>query len=748
MSRPDTDSPIGLAAYDYVKRGLAVIPLEPRGKKPSVTAGLNDWTDNPEQVEYWWGIHGRWKANFSNPYANVAVVCGTVSGGIVCIDLDVHGDADGIAYLKEWETVNGKLPETWTQITGSGGRQMFYRTSRSISPSVNGAIGVDVRGDKSYAVLPPSIHPNGEAYEWSVSPDDCEIAYANDNVYDFIDSVRPSGGAFTGERFSLPERIDHDRNNTLFRYASSLRSTGRDGTEIAILVEAANRDRCCPPLDAAEVSKIVGSVCKYEQGGGRNPRTSADTTEGKGEGRASIFDRPEEPAKPIHDETVGKVLAILSSLDEIRGGIKLNRFDRRLHVLERCIPDVPFDAPHVLAEGETSYLKTILERDYGVRSKPKFEDALLAFSALETQGYDPMRDLLDTLPKVRWTDPKTAGCTLAPIEVSEDGGATWRESAAVTGSLTYDLLGVEPTTYSNEVEKLMFRQLVARALHPGCKADQMFVFVGKQGTGKSTFVKLLSLANDFFLEGFSNFDTEDLKRISGKLVVEIPELDGFNGKDKNRIKSIITQTTDNYRESYARTPVEHPRTAVFFGTTNDGAFLNDNTGGRRYMLVESTHPMLSADPRLFDGEGERLIRQAWAETLALYELWGRDAFLRSLKLPKEAAQEAMEATEKFSEEDTNVIGTLSYIDECVSKGIDRVNVKQVLMDGFGFSEWQYAQTQKYVKQAITQTLDSLPGWERVGKQKMGRYGISRTWATGDALVNYKAGVRNNSLPNP
>lgn len=741
------ESPCGRAALDLVERGIAVIPVKPESKTPATLAGLNDWSDNPEQIKYWWGIDGAFKRGRSDPQRNVAVVCGMVSGGLICIDLDVHGDADGLQTLKEWEKLNGELPETWTQITGSGGKQMFYRATRTVRPSTNGAIGVDIRGDGSYAIVPPSIHPNGETYEWSVSPDDCELAQANDRVYEFIEYVRPNSSNNSngsGDRFDLPETIDHDRNNTLFKYASSLRAKGNSAVEIGLLLQAANVSRCKPPLDDNELQKIIGSACKYEQG--HKPTSTApisdengESTEGEGQMLRSIFSRPKKPAKPIKDKTVTSVLNVLMSLKEVRECIKLNRFDSRLHVLGACIPDVAFESPHVLTERETAYLRIVLERDYGIRSKSCFEDAIQGFSALASQGYNPMRTLLATLPEVRWLNPDSAGNSCLPIEISHDGGKTWERTESVIGTLTYELLDVEPTTYSNEVEKLMFRQLVARALHPGCKADQMFVFVGKQGTGKSTFVRLLGLSNEFFLEGFSNFDTEDLKRISGKLVVEIPELDGFNGRDKNKIKSIITQTTDNYRESYAKVPVEHPRTAVFFGTTNDGAFLNDNTGGRRYMLVESPKPMLSADKRLFNGVGEGLIKQAWAETLALYKLWGKDRFLQSLKLPQEAAEEAQQATEKFSEEDSNVTNTLSFIEECETKGIERVNIKMILLDGFGFNEWQAAQTQKYVKQTITQTLDSLDGWERVGKQKIGRYGTARTWATGQALEAFKNG---------
>lgn len=720
-------SALGRAAVDYINRGFAIIPLVPGEKVPAIQGGLTNWSDNPQDAISYWSIR---------PRANIAIVCGEPSGNLVAIDLDCHGGPDGRETLREWEAEHGELPETVSVITGSGGKHLLYRVNRSFRKFENPQIGVDIRAEGSYVVAPPSIHPNGEAYEWSVSPDDMDVAEANDLVYQFIEFARPVK-ASDGERekYDLPEAIERDRNKELFSYASSLRSTGRGEEEIRLLVHHANETRCKPPLGKTEVDKICKSVLRYERGDGLRSRQIRKIAETLGESDLmSVFERHDEPAPKMKDETVEKVQNVLLSLREVRNGLKLNVFDGRLHVLDRCVPNVPWKGPHVLEAGESTKLRTVLERDYGIRKKSNYEDALLAFGATEGQQYDPMAEILSTLPMVRWADERTAGCSLAPIEISEDGGATWTPSLAKVGTLTAKYLGVEPTSYANEVEKLMFRQLVARAKHPGCKADQMIVLVGKQGTGKSTFVSLLALDRSLFLEGFSDFNVEDLKRISGKLVVEIPELDGFTGKDKNRIKSIITQTTDNYRESYAKNPVEHPRTALFFGTTNDGTFLNDNTGARRYLLVESKADMLGANPGLFDGTAEREIRQAWAETIALYELWGEERFLRSLTLPKDVAEESMQVQERYTEEDQLREMVLSWVSS-LPDSVERINVRMAVDKCLEFNSWQAANMPKWMQRAIAGALDDCPGWaKQEGKQRCPGYGISRVWDR-EALPN-------------
>ncbi len=250
------------AALDFIAHGLGVIPLREGEKTPATKHGLDDWNDNPRQIRHWWD---------DNPSYNVGVVCGDGGGErrvfLVAIDLDVHDkNHDGTKALREWELAHGELPETWTQITGSGGKQLFYSVKAGgIANSANGELGVDIRGEGGYVVMPPSLHPCGEPYEWSISPDDCDLAEADANVLAFIDYVRPAHQKAaedgTRVRFELPEVIDHDRNNTLFSYGRSLLGKGVPEAVTRELVLMANNDRCKPPLPLRDLEATIKSAC-------------------------------------------------------------------------------------------------------------------------------------------------------------------------------------------------------------------------------------------------------------------------------------------------------------------------------------------------------------------------------------------------------------------------------------------------------------------------------------------------------
>jgi hypothetical protein len=142
------------AALEYAACGLPVFPCLPRAKEPAVTRGFHAATTNPETIRRFWRVADR----------NIGLSTGMASRVWI---LDVDGE-DGEASLRALETKHGALPPTWESLTARG-RHVWFCCDGPVPCSAGKiAPGIDVRGDGGYVIAPPSIHPSGRPYAWSV----------------------------------------------------------------------------------------------------------------------------------------------------------------------------------------------------------------------------------------------------------------------------------------------------------------------------------------------------------------------------------------------------------------------------------------------------------------------------------------------------------------------------------------------------------------------------------------------------
>ena len=229
------------AALGYAARGWRVFPLN--GKVPQAgTHGFKDATVDADQIR-------SWPAD-----ANVGVATG---GGLVVIDIDDrHGGGDTLAEL---EVRYGRLPDTVSAETGGGGEHLYFRTDKTVRSSA-GVLGdgLDVRGERGYAVLPPSIHPSGRRYEWDNDPAEIEIAPLPGWLEQLLAERDNRKAPPIGE--TIPHGKQHD---TLVSLAGSMRRRGAEAPEIAAALKEMNRRRCEQPGTDAEMDKIAESMMQY-----------------------------------------------------------------------------------------------------------------------------------------------------------------------------------------------------------------------------------------------------------------------------------------------------------------------------------------------------------------------------------------------------------------------------------------------------------------------------------------------------
>lgn len=183
---------------------------------------------------------------------------------------------------------------------------------------------------------------------------------------------------------------------------------------------------------------------------------------------------------------------------------------------------------------------------------------------------------------------------------------------------TYAGAEAKSDEYLSKVGTMWMVAGVARIYRPGTKFDHMLVLEGEGGIGKSTLLKELSTFGReepvaYFSESFSMGDIlkpQSPTMLQGKLIVEIPELDGMDKVTDETLKAWITKTDDEFIKKWSNNRTTYPRQFILAGTTNKSAWLRDPTGNRRYWPVYCTR---------IDMEGIKRDReQLWAEAAHLY----------------------------------------------------------------------------------------------------------------------------------
>ena len=275
----DLPSPYDLreAALSYAAAGYRVLPCHSRatngwctcgkqgcssvGKHPRTRQGVTDATDDVQTVRRWWKT---W------PDANVGIAGG---GAQRLLILDVDGQ-QGRESLGAAE-----LPHTPTANTPRG-RHYFFRAGPAwgegqLPNSVGFRPGLDLRGDGGYVVAAPSLHASGLRYWWEpgatftaplaetpswLTPADVEACRA--------EPQRPLAGGLADA--DDPQVYAEGRRNAgLCSLAGAMRRQGAGEKELLAALCVANRVRCRPPLEHAEVQAIAASVCKYAAGAHR-----------------------------------------------------------------------------------------------------------------------------------------------------------------------------------------------------------------------------------------------------------------------------------------------------------------------------------------------------------------------------------------------------------------------------------------------------------------------------------------------
>ncbi len=251
--KPDSKKAVLKYVVEYHKLGWCVIPIPYGTKKARIKWGKYQ-KSRPDEKQL--------RKSFANGRRNVAVVFGEVSGGLACRDFDTAEE------YESWAVKYPKLSNTLPTVkTAHGYHVYFIGHVKGIRRLAHG----ELRGSGGYCLLPPSLHPDGPAYEWvnpatrknllEITPEDAgfrpDVTEQTENT-EQTEQTEAIGREGKGLEKAIVETLPQEvgtRNRQIFEFARALKSlppfSDADPRELREYVEVWHR-RALPRIRTQE----------------------------------------------------------------------------------------------------------------------------------------------------------------------------------------------------------------------------------------------------------------------------------------------------------------------------------------------------------------------------------------------------------------------------------------------------------------------------------------------------------------
>lgn len=514
-------------AEEYIRRGLQVVPLEPRSKGTSI----DDW---PNLV---------FKPSDFRPDDNIGI---RSVNGLVIVDLDCPEAVFAAdRFLPPTRCIYGrpKKPRSKRLYLSS------FEKTVALKDQETGNNFLEVRANHQ-DMCPCSQHPDGELLEWDVFEDPGSVAHD-----ELLRANRLLATCAAIMRYYAKEGARHEWCLAL---SGTLKQLGiaEDDAKKILTVGAEWAHDTKPDDRLTEVrttyardDEPVKGLKALRHVAGKEFVKTLTTIWKDGRANADGF---------ITNPNSGQILPnspknIRRALDKLGVELSFDSFANK--------PFVAYGERRVyLGDALRNRLWLDIEEHFGFLPTATVFDVVLQDEA-QRNAFHPVRDYLASL--------------------------SWDNKPRIdTWLIVYS--GAADNEYVRAVSALVLIAAVRRVLQPGCKFDELLVLESGQGKLKSTALRSLCPKDAWFSDDLPlHVEAKQvIERTGGKWIIEASDLAGYRKAGIEHLKASLSRQVDGpVRLAYAHLPDEIPRQFIIIGTTNSHKYLKDSTGNRRFWPV-------------------------------------------------------------------------------------------------------------------------------------------------------------------
>jgi len=598
-------------ALNYLSFGLSVIPVKSDTKAPTV-ASWKQYQSERMQPDKAWEL-------FNDSHA-IAVIAGTVSGGLEIIDFDNHfRDASSIlSRFCKMVDVSGLL----IQATPSGGYHVMYRCPQPaknlklamrLNPSGIAEALIETRGEGGYALIAPSPRYTVKKGSFSELP-----MLTQEQRDDLIATAR----AFN----------EYERPNQVYSHDTFSKDTDRPGDEynesqdgrdeVPILLsrqgwKSTDGRHWTRPGKATGVSATWGKVTAgavplfycFTSGGGQFESLrsykpfqifallahNGDFDQAAKELRQRGFGKDQPNSKELYVMTMKSVREGVSQPNYAAISKELNLPESDVRKQVDKIYEQNQDEFNFEKKTEIEKVEIYLNKNFEFRKNVVTQKTEMRVKSGEWTRMNDNTIYCDfQRKKIKFTFDKLKALLRSDFVPEFDPFLEYFNSLPSWDGVDYvqqladHIKGPDPQWFALMLLKHLVRA-VKCAIEPGYYNRIVFTLVSEeQEIGKSYFIRYLNpFGLDYYSEEFLRDDKDSQFRLSENFLYNLEELDTLNKMDIGKLKAMISKQGVNERVPYEAQKIALPRRCTFFGSTNRSEFLLDDRN-TRWMVFNVT----------------------------------------------------------------------------------------------------------------------------------------------------------------